>query len=427
MKFNDVLNYAFKNIGFKGLRSWLTIIGIVIGIASVVGLMTYSESVNTAINNQLSGFGSQIITVTPGAATRGVEMRFMQGGGGGFSRTVSSSSSESPVLTDSDISVLERIPGIVAVSPVVSNRFTIEYNGEVASGNVLFINPSDYEQVRSVDISDGNFIDDNSNQIVLGYSIANSFFTTSVKVGDDLKIGDLTFKVAGILGQGGFNSNDNSILMSFSEISSLVSDFEGNYPTIELKAESIDAISGLTTAITATLRDSRDVAEGSEDFQVMSQTTIMNNVSSVIGTLSLFLIGIAAISLLVGAISIANTMFTSVFEKTRDIGIMKALGADDSDVLRLFVTESAMISLLGGFGGVIVGLFVAQVLLSLSPVASMMPGVSSRAVSSLSGITVSPEMIALSLLFSIIIGVISGYLPARKAANMNPIEAIWYE
>lgn len=422
MKFNDTLNYAFKNIGFKGLRSWLTIIGIVIGIASVVGLVTYSDSVNTQINNQLGSFGSQTITITAGSATRGMEMRFMQGLPGQRMNTVSTTT-ETPTLTDDDVNVLNRVTGLDAVSPSVSERLEIEYDDEISNAQVTFITPSEYKIVNAVNLEEGEFIDDNSNQVIIGYRVANEVFGNVISVGDEIKINEVTYTVAGILSEGGFNSGDNGILISINEISTLVTDWDDAYDSIAVKAESIDAINSLTEIITDKLRDSRDVEAGSEDFQVMSMNSIKNNVQDITSTMTLFLIGIAAISLLVGAISIANTMFTSVFEKTREIGIMKALGAEDNEVLSLFMTESAVISLIGGFGGIIIGLLVAQGLTSSSISSLMTRGPDS----SLIAITINPVIIALALLFSLGIGLISGYLPARKAANMNPIEAIWYE
>ncbi|VVB75619.1 MacB-like periplasmic core domain protein [Candidatus Tiddalikarchaeum anstoanum] len=428
MRFNDIINFAFKNVGFKGLRSWLTIIGIIVGIASVVGLMTYSESISATINNQLSNFNSQTITISPGSPVRSTETRFMRtenaGLNGGFSAPRSASTTTG-VLKDSDVLALEQIDGIIAVSPLYSQRLSVTYEGQIVNNAVNFITPSQYSEVNTITLSDGTFLNDGDSQIVIGYGLANSSFNTPIKVGDELLISSKYYKVEGILAEGGFGSNDNSILMDIGQ-ASMISNFSNSYNSIQLKASSIDVIAELTPVITQVLDNERGIISGQEDFQVSSFTSVINSVSTMINTLSLFLIGIAAISLLVGAISIANTMFTSVFEKTRDIGIMKALGAKDSDILSLFVTESSIISLIGGLGGIVLGLLIAQVLVSFSSnLTSMQGGAGSSALAMV--LVVKPELIALALLISLGIGIVSGYLPARQASRLNPIEAIWYE
>lgn len=417
MKFNDIIKYSFKNMEFKGLRSWLTIIGIVIGIASVVGLLTYSESVNSAISRQLGSFGSDIISVSPGAPSRATELRFRD-----FQRGQQSASAE---FTDDDINAVKAIPLVVAVSPIVTSRKEVVFDVETVNVNIKFIQPSEYNQVNTINVDEGYFIDDNDDGAVLGYSVAKEFFSNEIKVGDSININSHSYKVVGILAQqGGFSSDDNSILLDFSQASSIIDGFNSTYQQIQVKPASMDSVEETTSLIQQALRESRNVEEGSEDFQVSSSLTMMNNVSSILGTLTIFIVGIATISLLVGAISISNTMFTSVYEKTKEIGIMKAIGAEDSEVMWLFITESAIISLIGGIGGIILGIFIAHVLVNYGSIITM-PMAGARGASAV--LTIKPELIASAILFSVIVGVISGYFPARKAAKLDPIQAIWYE
>lgn len=418
MKFNDIIYYSFKNISSKGLRSWLTILGIIIGIASVVSLMTYSESINSSLNNQLSTFGPDIITVSSGAISRASDMRRFNEGSPAGSESVT-------LLSEDDVSAIGVLSNIVAISPSINYNLAATYNNKGVNVNILFVDPSEYAKVNSVSLSDGYFIDDNDDGVVLGYSIANNSFGELIPVGESLNIGGKTFKIIGVLAQGGFGSNDNLIIMNYDEASSLVTDFTEGYRQIQVKAASVDYVETLVPLIESALRDSRNVEEGKEDFRVSSSVTTMNSVSSIMDTLSMLLIGIASISLLVGAISISNTMFTSVYERTREIGIMKAIGALDSEVMKLFLTEAAIISLIGGIGGMIAGLVVAGVLVNFGPIMVMPMRAGSNGISSV--LVVKPEIIALAILFSFIIGIVSGFFPARKAARLNPIEAIWYE
>ncbi len=433
MKFNDIITYAFKNIGFKGLRSWLTILGIVIGIAAVVGLTTYGDNLTNQMTSQISTFGAETITVTAGAATRATEMRFNPGGGGARGVFVSASSStESPALTDDDVSVLQSVSGLSAVSPLVSEHFDVSFNDMEAALSVNFVKPSEYEKIETIELYDGDFIGNNDNMVVIGYSVARDVFDSDssnnddfeLSVGDMININGTEYKVSGILAEAGFGGNDRSLILDINEAGILIDEWDESYDSIEVKAGDIDDIESLIEVIEDALRVSREVEVGSEDFMVSSMVQMMDTVTEMLDTLSMFLTGIAAISLLVGAISIANTMYTSVFERTREIGIMKALGADDSEVKWLFITESGIISLIGGLGGVVIGLILANVLVSAGSIVTLMPGRMNGGVMSFS---FDPAVIAGSLLFSLLIGVLSGYFPAKRAANLNPIEAIWYE
>jgi len=428
MKFNDIITYAFKNIGFKGLRSWLTIIGIVIGIAAVVGLTTYGSNLTNQMTSQIASFGSETITITPGAPTQATQMRFRPGMGRSFNNDVE----DSATLTDDDVKTLSTIEGLVAVNPYLSQRFDAYFNDLSASLTVNFVIPSEYEKINNIEIYDGDFLSDGEARVVIGYSVARDLFDEDkisnedfeLTVGDILNINGTDYKIAGILEEAGMGGSDMSLILDIDQAEELIDSWDETYQSIEVKAENIGLIDSLIINIKSVLRDSRDVEEGEEDFQVSSFVQMMDTANEMLSTLSLFLTGIAAISLLVGAISIANTMYTSVFERTREIGIMKALGADDSEVMLLFIVESAIISLIGGLGGVIIGLLFAQGLLGAGSFI-IMPGRMGN--NNSMAFSFSPIIIAGSLFFSLIIGVLSGYFPAKRAANLNPIEAIWYE
>jgi len=412
MKFNDVLKLAFKNVGFKALRSWLTILGIVVGIASIVGLMTFGDSINNGIESQLSTLGSDNVVIQPGAPVQGIRSvpgSFQQEESNGY-------------LDENDINELRNIDNVEAVSPIVSERYEIEYGDETASLIVNFIIPSEYEKINSgIIFEDGFMISDTDDErAVIGYSVAHNIFEEEIETGDIIIINeDYEFKVEGILKNEGMGGSDNNILISIEYINNIINDWDESYDSITVKLKDSDLLEATTEEINEVLRDSHDVEEGEEDFSIQDYSGMLDTVSEMISLLTALLTGIASISLLVGGISISNSMFTSVFERTREIGIMKAIGADDGEIKALFLAESMIISLIGGIGGVIIGLGFAQIIISLAPV--LFSGLGNIS------LMINPLLLVEVMLFSVIIGALSGYFPADKASKLDPIEAIWYE
>ncbi|MFA5744347.1 MAG: FtsX-like permease family protein, partial [Candidatus Nanoarchaeia archaeon] len=255
---------------------------------------------------------------------------------------------------------------------------------------------------------------------VIGYKVANGMFSENITIGDTIIINETyEYRVVGIMEeQGGFDSLDSQILVDYDETERLISDYEENFQSISVKPKDVNYFEKTKEAIMDALRATHDKEEGEEDFAISDMTSMLSSVSDIMSTLTIFLSGIAAISLLVGAISISNTMYTSVYEKTREIGIMKAIGATNKDIELLFLLESMMISLLGGIGGIIIGLGLSVILISLAPL--ILSNISLSYVISL-------PLIFGSAIFSVLIGALSGYFPAKEAAKLDPITAIWYE
>lgn len=414
MNLKDYLVLTLKNVEFKGLRSWLTIIGIVIGIASVVGLMTLGISINSGINSQLESFSSDIITVRSGSESKASPM---QGPRMSFSR-----GSESSYLTLDDLFAITSLNQVSSAYPLVSSRYSVEFEDESFSATVNFIMPTEYELVNGeADLQEGEMISSGDySRAVIGYKIANGLFSENISIGDSIIINNTyEYRVVGILKEeGGFDSLDSQILVDYDETDRLMDDFSEEFQTIYVKPKEISKVDGTKEAIMEALRITHDKEEGEEDFSIADMTSMLSSVSDIMSTLTIFLSGIAAISLLVGAISISNTMYTSVYERTREIGIMKAIGATNRDIKLLFLIESMIISLLGGIGGIIIGLGLSVILISLAPM--ILSNISMEYI-------ISVPLIIGSAGFSVLIGALSGYFPAKEAAKMDPIEAIWHE
>ncbi len=422
MRLRDVLSLSLKNIGFKGLRSWLTILGIVIGIASVVGLMSLGESINVSLNEQFSAFGTENIQVLPGSAQEASRMR-----PGGYKNNEYDNGEA--VLTDEDVDELLTLPNIVAVSPLVSERLRMEFEDESITVSVNFVIPSEYEVIESFDFEEGYFMDDNDeDKIVIGYRIAHEVFDEEVFVGDILLFEDESgdeyseeFRVAGILEEQGRGGSDDSVFMIVDNVELFDEGWDESYDSITVRASSQDVVNETSVLIKEALRNTHDISEwDEEDFHILESVSKMSMVGDVLNTITMLLTGIAAISLLVGVVSISNTMFTSVYERTREIGIMKAIGAKNLDIILLILVESVLISLIGGFGGIIMGIGLAQIMVSFAP--AVLPGLSNGI-----RLAISFNILFYSLLLSIVIGALSGYLPARKASHLDPIKAITYE
>ncbi len=260
--------------------------------------------------------------------------------------------------------------------------------------------------------------------VLVGNSIAYGMFDYNLTTDTQIRIGSKTFTIVGILaesGTGSFGGDDRTIFMTIQAAREIVTDIDSNeYSSIQVKVTDTNAVDQIIENVEQVLYTSRMVTSDTADFTVTSPTSMLETIQSTMATLTFFLTGIAAISLLVGAIGIANTMFMSVMERTRLIGILKSIGTRNSEIMKLFLTESGIIGLMGGLLGVFLGFIVVGV---ISSVGINIMGMG-RMGTSTSVAIVTPELILFALLFSTIIGIISGLIPARKAANLQIVEAM---
>lgn len=402
--FLDYFLLALKNIRKRGIRSWLTMLGVFIGIAAVVSLISLGQGLETAITGQFSSLSTDTLTIT------NAETGFAPPGSAAIKK-----------LTKHDLEIIESVQGIRITIPRLLRVARVEYN-KILSFSFIGSIPKDKEQAEEIyssfnlETQQGRLLkSEDTGKIVLGDDyLSDNFFEKEIRIGSKLKIQGKDFEVVGILKRTSTFTLNSAILMNEDDMKDLF-DIDDEIDFIVAKVEDENKIEQVAEAIENELRQDRNLKKGEEDFQVQTPIQSLETVSTIINVVNIVVGGIAAISLLVGGIGIANTMFTSVLERRKEIGIMKAIGAKNKTILTVFIIESALLGFVGGIVGVVIGLALAF-------------GVSALANSSL-GETIftlspSPIFLASALLFSVLIGVISGIIPALQASRLNPVEAL---
>ncbi|MFH1470212.1 MAG: ABC transporter permease [Candidatus Micrarchaeota archaeon] len=422
MRFDKCLGIAVNMVTHSKLRSWLTIIGIVIGVASVIAIVSLGEAMQNQVNSQLSSMKANLITISPGYS-RAQGMSFGRMGPGEFG----GSSSSSSVLTKDDVSTLESIADIGAINAQVSGRANVSYGSQSGMLQITGTDPDTWADITSVTTGEGRALQaSDKNVIVIGYSLADSYFKKEVTLGKELRISGRSFRVVGITSDNG--RFDRSIYMPIDNAYEVINgSIQDEYNSIQLLVKDGADIDEVETEIINALMISRRVT--TQDFSISATKDMLASISSATSSITLFLAGIAAVSLLVGAVGIANTMFTSVLERTKEIGIMKAIGARNSDILTIFILNSGLIGLVGGLIGVILGTVASSFVSSLltgSGIQMPFLGRGGSGGSSLIG-SINFTIVFGALAVSVLIGVISGLIPAYQASKLRPVDALRYE
>jgi putative ABC transport system permease protein len=407
MKLFDSFKLSFDSLRHRKLRSWLTIIGIVVGIAAVVALISVAQGVRDSITDELSAFVADTMTVVPGYYKALEEIQF-----GGFDQGTIGE------LTENDVRMIKTVPGVLYANAIIYGDANIEYGGQIASTSAAGLEAEAWKMMENLELDSGRYLKKGDGySAVLGYGIANNLFDKQIQLNRQIKINGKTFRVVGILEEGGFFGTFDTMVFIPKDIAKIVLDTD-EIGEIGVKiTKSADPLR-VATQIENKLLLSHHVTEDDQDFTVITSQGVEETVGSITAMMTLFFGGIAGISLLVGGIGIANTMFMSVMERIREIGILKALGATNSDVTNLFLIESGLIGLVGGAIGIFFG-FIAT--LAITGIGYTNPaGIGIRA-------TLTPELTLFALGFSIFVGIASGIFPARKAAKLQPVEALRYE
>jgi putative ABC transport system permease protein len=413
MKLSKALLVARNNLSANKMRSALTILGIVIGVAAVIAMLSIGRGVEVSITSQIESVGTNLLFVYAGRIEEA----------GAFSAAGSAAS-----LTLEDAEAIASAPSVVEVSPQTSGRVQAAYLSQNTNTELLGVTPS-YLWVSNFEMADGEFISDTnltarSTVVVLGSAVADTLFGGAAgAVGQTIRLNGQPYRVIGVLaskGGTGFGSQDDRILVPLTTAQSRLTGprfFGGSnsVSVINVKVADADQIDAAIEEISAILREEHGVVEGDEDFIIQSQEDILAASTQISDTLTLFLGGIAAISLVVGGIGIMNIMLVSVSERTREIGIRKAVGARRQDILVQFLLESATLSLMGGVIGVGVGW-----------VASRLMGAFQLGTSGINPV-VGLDTVVMATVFSMAVGVFFGVYPATRAASLNPIEALRYE
>ena len=416
MRFRDSLIIALKSLSANKLRSALTMLGIIIGVAAVIGLMSIGRGVETSITSTLEGLGTNAIYVipsTPGAT----------GFGGLTGSTPTLSTDDAEALADPS-----RVRSVAAVAPVGSSYADVVAGNESLTTAITGSTPA-YMGASGYSLASGQFISDRNvshrdSVVVLGDKTATDLFGEDDPVGQRVKIKGRRFTVIGVLeAKGGAMmgiSQDELVLVPITTyhtrlFTQRTSSGEDAVQTIIVQVASAEAIDGAIRDIEDVLRQRhRLAADDEDDFAVISQEEILSSVQQITGVMTLLLGAIAGISLLVGGIGIMNIMLVSVTERTREIGIRKAIGAKRRDILNQFLLEAAVISLIGSGIGIIAGWVIARLFSGFN--------IGGGAVTTV----VSLDIIGLAISVSIFIGLVSGIYPALRAARLNPIDALHY-
>jgi putative ABC transport system permease protein len=398
---------ALASLASNKLRSALTILGIVIGVGAVIALISVGRGAESSISDQINSIGTNLLYINAGAQ----DVRNPR------------------PLTIEDANALKDpilAPSVLYAAPVIQSRGEVSQRGESITTSLLAVTP-EYAIVRSVNVAEGSFITQDQLKaraavIVLGSDVALGLYgTTTNVIGKTVRIQGQPFRVISVLesvGGSNFGSQDDQVLIPLTTAQSRLVQrgSRDQVDTIYVSAVSSERVSQAVDEVTAILASRHRVSRNQPDFNILNQQDILQIAQTITGTFTIFLGGIAAISLLVGGIGIMNIMLVTVTERTREIGLRKALGARKRDILWQFLTESAVLSLLGGIIGIILGWGISIII---------------GKIAANSGTPFNPSIgvdtIMLATLFSSAIGLFFGIYPANRAARLQPVEALRYE
>ena len=391
----ESVRMALQSIRERKLRSVLTVTGIVIGIAAIVSMVSIGDGTNKYIQEQFEQLGANNIIIS--------SISFQAAPLGGES------------LTESDLGLVKSVRGVEKAIPMLYTTTPVTYKDVTLTTMIIALNSDeamDLFEGSQFDIESGRWIRSGDKYVVtLGKLAAEENFGREINVRDKVMIKDKEFEVIGVMKEIGNSQDDSQMYMTIEALRELV----GTTDEIDaIYARALDTSN--VEDVADRIQQKLDNKYGEDTFTVMSTSTLAGQVTSIMSAVSIALGGIAGIALLVAGIGISNTMYMTILERTKEIGIMKAIGAAGPDILKIFLTEAAIIGLIGGIVGVMLGTGISRVLGYVLE----SQGLPLKTV-------VTPDLALFAAGFSLVVGVVSGYLPSRQAAQLDPIQALRYE
>ncbi len=387
MNLIQVIKLAVAGIRANKMRSILTMLGVIIGVAAVIVLVSLAQGATKSVTGSIQGLGSNLVTIS---------MR------------------NTPItLTYNEVMEWKNRPGIRGIAPVISGNVTVKYGNKKYDTGLEGTN-SEYEQVRNTHVQEGRFImpiDLSFRQkvVLLGTEVSRQLFAQGSPIGETIKINGINFKVVGLLvekGAAAFGSNDDKVVIPLTTAERVMN--SKGVRSVYIQAATPGDVDTVVAQLDNYLYRK---TKNTDVYRVSNQVEMLSTVNQVTGMLTLMLGGIAGISLFVGGIGIMNIMLVTVTERTREIGIRKAIGAKRRDILRQFLIEAVVVSGIGGIIGILVGALVSRIIGSLMAVE----------------ISMSLKVVGMAFGFAVLVGIVFGMYPANKAAKLNPIEALRFE
>ncbi|MGB7062933.1 MAG: ABC transporter permease [Candidatus Zixiibacteriota bacterium] len=400
----ESLSMAVSSIFSNKLRSFLTMLGIIVGVAAVIAMIGIGKGAGAQITERISQLGANLLMVRPGASQHGPAR--------------SASGSRTSLNYEDAQAVAEECPSVAKVDAEYSRNAQVVYGNKNTNTSINGVTPN-YPGVRNFPVEQGSFLTEEDNRLmrrvaVLGKTVVENLFGEEDPIGQYIKIKRSSFQVIGVMsekGGSGWRDEDDIVFVPLKTAQKRL--FGVDYvSTINVEAKNDNVMDKASTEITSVLRERHKIREDQEDdFNIMSQAEILSTVQETSDTFTMLLAGIAVVSLIVGGIGIMNIMFVSVSERTREIGVRKAIGAQRRDILSQFLIEAVIVSLSGGFIGAVSGILISKLISRFAGWPTV----------------ISPESVALSFGFAFAVGLFFGFYPARKGALLNPIDALRYE
>jgi putative ABC transport system permease protein len=408
MNIGQAVLEAFESLSANKLRAGLTILGIVIGVGAVIAMVSIGRGAQATITESINGIGTNLVFVFRGGSE---DVR-----------------NPKPITLGDAAAIADpfQAPSVQAVAPVIQDTGKVTFGRESTTTTITGVTP-EYASVRKYNLTEGEFINQEqmlgqASVVLLGSVVADKLFGRQEGlVGETVRIEGQPFRVIGVLeskGGSGFSNADNQVMVPFSTAQERLIHHNASDQVDLLLAEAISPkdVPAASDEIAQILRTRHRTAIGADDFTILTQEDFLSTASTITNVLTIFLGGVAAISLLVGGIGIMNIMLVSVTERTREIGLRKALGAHKVDIMVQFLAESAVLSLVGGVIGIILGY-------SIAIIVSQVAKANNAAITPSIGI----DIILIATVFSTAVGLFFGLYPANRAANLEPVEALRYE